>query len=204
MLLRKVAAIALISFGLSACDNGSTTDQSSTGETTNTPQEQQQQQAPPAQQQQQPGQMPQGQSQAEVPNISDEELKQFAAIAQELQVINQASQQEMMAAIEAEGMKVDRYTQIQQAQQDPSKESDATAEEMKTFEAVNKKLQEVQMGAQEKMTKKLVDAGLSEEWYQQTAMAIQSNQELMMRFQQLQQGGAASAPNQGGAAGQAQ
>lgn len=200
MLLRKVAAIALISFGLSACDNGSTTDQSSEGETTSTPQEQQQQ-AQPAQQQQQPGQMPQGQSQTEVPNISDEELKQFAAIAQELQVINQASQQEMMAAIEAEGMKVDRYTQIQQAQQNPSQESDATAEEMKTFEAANKKLQEVQMGAQEKMTKKLEDAGLSEEWYQQTAMAIQSNQELMMRFQQLQQGGA---PNQGGAAGQAQ
>ncbi len=197
MLLRKVAAIALISFGLSACDNGNTADQSNEGDTTNTQQEQQQQQTPATQQQ---GQMPQGQ-QAEVPNLSDEELKQFAAIAQELQVINQASQQDMMAAIEAEGMKVDRYTQIQQAQQNPSQENNATPEEMKTFESASQKLQEVQMGAQEKMTKKLEDAGLSEEWYQQTAMAIQSNQELMMRFQQLQQGGA---PNQGGTPTQAQ
>ncbi|MEX2379403.1 MAG: hypothetical protein WD530_01565 [Vicingaceae bacterium] len=203
MLLRKVAAIALISFGLSACDNGNSADQSNEGESTNPSQEQQQQQQTPPSQQ--PGQMQQGQ-QAEAPNISDEELKQFVAIAQELQVINQASQQKMMSAIEAEGMKVDRFTQIQQAQQDPNQESDATAEEMKTFEAANKKLEEVQMSSQAEMTKKLEDAGLSQEWYQQTAMAIQSNQELMMRFQQLQQGGNPNqgAPAQGGDPTQAQ
>lgn len=199
MLLRKVAAITLISFGLVACDNGASADQSTEGEQTNATQEQESAQQRSASPQSQ-GQMPQGQA-TETPNISDEELKQFAAIAQELQVINQASQQEMMAAIEAEGMKVDRFTQIQQAQQNPSQESDATAEEMKTFDSASQKLQAVQMDAQEKMTQKLEEAGLSQEWYQQTAMAIQSNQELMMRFQQLQQGGA---PAQGGMQNQAQ
>jgi len=200
MLLKKVALIAFVSVGLAACNNGQPADENSNQSEETAPQEQMQNEAPANQQQQPPAGM-QGQPQSQAPNLSDEELKQFAEIAQEMQVVNQSFQQEMMTAIENEGMQVDRFTQIQQAQQNPNQKSDATPEEMQTFEAANQKLQEIQMTAQKEMTQKLEDAGLSQEWYQQTAMAIQSNQELMMRFQQLQQGGN---PNQGGAPAQGQ
>ena len=199
MLLKKVALIAFVSVGLAACNNGQPTDENNSQNEETAPQEQMQNEAP-GNQQQAPAGM-QGQPQSQAPNLSDEELKQFAEIAQEMQIVSQSFQQEMMTAIENEGMQVDRFTQIQQAQQNPNQESDATAEEMQTFDAANQKLQEIQMTAQKEMTQKLEDAGLSQEWYQQTAMAIQSNQELMMRFQQLQQGGN---PNQGGAPAQGQ
>jgi hypothetical protein len=190
MLFKKVAAIAIISFGVISCDQASTKEGENSETTETAPQEQMQEQSAPdnqgqTQQRQMPSDMQQGQTKAA--DITDDRLQKFANISQEIQVMNQSSQQEMMTAIESEGLKVDRFTVIQQSQQDNGQEVEVTPEEMKKFEAANQALKQVQMETQEKMIQKLEEEGVSQSWYQETAMAIQSDQELMQRFQALQQ-----------------
>lgn len=130
-----------------------------------------------------PGQAPNQQPDIEV---SDNELEQFVEVIEELQMINQEGQQKMIAAVEKGGMEIERYSEIQMAQQDPSKPANASAEEMNKFNAANQELEKIQLQSQTEMQKKIADAGLSETRYQEINMALQSDPELQQKFRALQ------------------
>ena len=66
--------------------------------------------------------------------ISTAELTKFADAFQEVQVENQAAQQEMMGIIKTEGLDVQRFTEIQKAQMNPETEVEATDEELKKID----------------------------------------------------------------------
>lgn len=120
-------------------------------------------------------------------DVSDEQLMKFVKINQEMQVINQSAQQEMMKAVQDQGMKVERYTQIQQSIQDPNSETDASQEEMKQFEAVNVEIEKLQTSVQQQMQGIMEDNEVTEAEMQELATQIQSDQNLMQRFQSMQQ-----------------
>lgn len=118
-------------------------------------------------------------------DISDDELKSFAEAAQEVQMINQSIQQEMVASVESGGLTVERFTEMQQASMS-GQEMEATADEMKKFEATMKGLEEIQMNAQKAMQDKLANHGITEKRYQEIAMSVQADPELQERFFALQ------------------
>lgn len=126
-------------------------------------------------------------AQSQGSEVSDKELKQFVSTSQHIQVINQQVQQEMVAAVEKEGLQAQRYSEIQQVQQDPNQETNATDEELKQYESATQKLQKIQIQAQQQIKKKLKDNGLSERRYQEINMALQSNPELQEKFRSIQQ-----------------
>src|SRR5690606_7755555 len=83
-----------------------------------------------------PAQMQQQQQKQATPDISDEELQKFVDAFQEIQVENQKIQQKMIAEIQEEGMEVQRFSEIQQAQQNPNQEVEMTAEEEEAIESL--------------------------------------------------------------------
>jgi len=116
--------------------------------------------------------------------ITDKEVQQFASAFQQIQMLNQQAQQQMIKAIQNEEMEVARFTAIQQAQQNPDQESDATDQEMIKYQKAMEQVMVVQQNAQQNMEAQITKAGLSPQRYQQIAMQIQGSEELQQRIQQ--------------------
>ncbi|MFW6227254.1 MAG: DUF4168 domain-containing protein [Bacteroidota bacterium] len=116
--------------------------------------------------------------------VTDQEIKQFAAAFQKVQEVDQQTQQKMIKAIQDEGIDVQRFNEIQQAQQDPNQEVDATSEEMNKYESVSKELEQIQGQAQQKMQEIITEEGLTIQRYQEVAAAIQASQELQQKLQE--------------------
>src|SRR6056297_2149237 len=93
--------------------------------------------------------------------VSAEELKQFASALQEVQTINQQVQQKMVNAVKEEGLEVQRYKEILQAQQDPNQEANATNEELKQFETAIQEVGELQAKAEQEMEEKIIAEDLT-------------------------------------------
>ncbi|MFO7939767.1 MAG: DUF4168 domain-containing protein [Bacteroidales bacterium] len=117
-------------------------------------------------------------------DASKAEIKQFAQAFMDVQTINNQSQQEMIQAIQKEGMEVPRFNEIQQASQDPNMEADASEEEMNTFEKISSALASIQEKVQIQMEEKIVESGLTIKRYQKIAMSLQNDQDLQERVQQ--------------------
>lgn len=128
-----------------------------------------------------PQQMPQQQQDIDV---SDGEINQFASVFVELQSMNQGVQQEMMSAVEEEGIEVQRFNQIMQAQQDPNKEVEANEEELQNFAKASQAVEQIQAKVQKQMEKVITENDLTVQRYQQIMMAVRTDTELQQRLQQ--------------------
>ncbi len=120
--------------------------------------------------------------------VTDKELKQFASAYQQVQNVDQQAQQDMVKAVEEEGLEVPRFTEIQQAQQNPNQGSDVTNEEIKKYESASKEIEKIQDQAQKEMQEKIIDEELTVPRYQEIAAAIQASPELQQKLQEYLQG----------------
>ena len=125
------------------------------------------------------------QEQGQQVDVSDEELGKFANAYKQMQVMGQQAQQKMATTVEDEGMDIQRFNEIHQATMDPSKESDATEEEMAMHEKIVTKLDTMQKDFQDKLTKVVENQDLSMDRYQQIATALQNDTELQQRLQKM-------------------
>lgn len=118
-------------------------------------------------------------------NISDTELGQFADAYIKVQIQNQVAQQEMMTIIEDEGLKVERFSEIQQAKMDPNKKVDATADEIKKHANAITKMEEIQPALEKKAVGEIESTGISIDRYKSLATAIQGERGLQERLQTI-------------------
>ncbi len=116
--------------------------------------------------------------------VTDEEVKLFAAVYKEMQVINQGAQQTMIAAIEDEGMDIQRFNEIFQARQMPGQQVELAEDELEKFENATKEIEKIQEKIQLQMEEKIVELGLTPERYQEIGMQIQSSPELQSKIQE--------------------
>ncbi len=121
---------------------------------------------------------------ADPASISDTELEQFAGVFTKLQTMNQQIQQKMATAVEEEGIEVQRFNEIMNAQQDPNQEVDATEEELEKFAAAGQAIQEIQQSSQQDMQKVITDSELSLERYQSIMATLQNDAGLQERLQE--------------------
>jgi len=120
-----------------------------------------------------------------VPEVSDEDLTLFASAFTEVQNINNAIQQKMVSVVEGEGIEVERFNEIQQAQQDPNLKVEVTEEEKAQFVKATQKVQELQVQAQQKMRTKIEEEGLTIDDYQKIITAVQNSPELQQKLQKI-------------------
>jgi hypothetical protein len=132
-------------------------------------------------------QVPQQLPQQQKNEVSDGEIEQFALAFVEIQNIEQKLQPEMVQAVEEEGIEVQRFNEIMNAQQDPNQEVDASEDELKKFAAANREIEDIQNRAQREMLGKIDEAGLTVERYQEIMNALQNDPELQQKLQQIVQ-----------------
>lgn len=118
-------------------------------------------------------------------DVSDKELGQFADAYVKVQMQNQEAQQQMMTVIEEEGLKVERFSEIQEAEMDPNKTSDASAEEKKMHASAMAKIEEMQPALEKKAVEGIESTGITIERYQSLAAVIQNEKSLQQRLQTI-------------------
>ncbi len=147
------------------------------------PQEEQKQMPERSKQNPDPFQQP-----SQATEVSDKELEQFADAAQQVQIINQEFQQRMINKLEENELDVQRFNEIQQAQQNPGQEINATSkEEMKNYNASTRELEKIQGQAQQKIQEKITESGLTVSRYEEIAMILQNNLELQEKLKMIQE-----------------
>lgn len=129
-------------------------------------------------------QVPQQMPQQQDIDVSDGEIDQFASVFVELQSMNQEIQQEMMGAVEDEGIEVQRFNQIMQAQQDPNQEVEANEEELQNFAKASQAVEQIQVKVQKDMEEVITKNNLTVQRYQQIMMAVRNDADLQQRLQQ--------------------
>ncbi|MBZ9779149.1 DUF4168 domain-containing protein [Psychroflexus sp. CAK8W] len=117
--------------------------------------------------------------------VTDAQLQKFADAYQEVQMSNQAIQQEMVVAIEKEGLTPERFNELYEAKMDPEKEIEATEEEIEKQDAVMVVIQEIQKDSQAKMEEKVKEKGLTMEQFQKIGAQIQESPELQQKMQAM-------------------
>lgn len=114
--------------------------------------------------------------------VSDSELASFAEVFQEIQAISKQSQDKMVKAIEDEGLDLQRYNAIGEAQRSGDQEVEVTEEEIEKLNAINSKLVKINSETSETIDKKLSANNLTFERYQEILQSIQKDEELKIKL----------------------
>ncbi|HEU5148047.1 MAG TPA: DUF4168 domain-containing protein, partial [Chryseosolibacter sp.] len=85
-------------------------------------------------------------------DFSDDELKSFVKANEKVMAIQMEAEQNMVKAIEEEGLTVDRFHQILEEQRDPQRGTETSAEELKSFNNAAKVILEENAKVEEHMT----------------------------------------------------
>ncbi|MDZ7847712.1 MAG: DUF4168 domain-containing protein [Owenweeksia sp.] len=127
----------------------------------------------------------QAQGQADV-DFSEEQLKKFVSVAGEVSKLQQGFQQQMMAAIQEEGLTPQEFQTMAQNQQS-GEESTMSAEKQENFSNAMSKVMSMQQEMNKKMESIITEKGMTMQEYQQMAMQIQQSPELSKKVQEMMQ-----------------
>lgn len=135
-------------------------------------------------------------------DFKTEELEKFVDISTKVQTVQMGAQDTMVSAIKEEGMTVEQFNKLAQAQQSPGAASTATKEDQDKFQKASAKIMKIQEGIMGKVEQTIQKAGMDVQTYQQIVYAYQNsekvksalNQIVQQAQQKLQQGQAAPAP----------
>jgi PBP1b-binding outer membrane lipoprotein LpoB len=119
--------------------------------------------------------------------VSDEELQKFVAMSQEMQAMSMDVQQDMIEAVESQGLDLQRFADMDKMDRNPKKELEGTPKEIEQYRAASQRVNEIQTEAQQMMREKLNEEGFTEQRLQQINMALQKDPNLQQRFRELQQ-----------------
>ncbi len=120
--------------------------------------------------------------------ISDEELETFVDVAVEIMPLQQEAQRKMVEEIEDNGLSVERFNSILEAQT-RGMEPEATEEEMESFDNTMNKIEDIQVEYQEKIAEEIEKAGMSPERFDEILARYQQDPELQMRVHEKMETG---------------
>lgn len=127
--------------------------------------------------------------QAQPDSITDKDLKKFAAVTSEVQKIQQRSQKKVQSILDDTDMDMQRFQQIMMSKRNPkmSDSMQVTDEEKKIIKEIRPKLMKMQQSSRKEMMGAMQDNDLSPQRFQAIMRAVQSNPEVMKRFQKIVQ-----------------
>ncbi|MDT0642918.1 DUF4168 domain-containing protein [Zunongwangia sp. F363] len=121
-------------------------------------------------------------------DVDDSELANFAEAYQEIRMINQQAQQKMMAVVKDEGLEIQQFNKMYQASMNPNTEMEATAEQKEKYESAVETIEGMQGQFQDQMENAISEKGFTMERYEKLAMALQTDQEMQQRLQEMLSG----------------
>lgn len=129
---------------------------------------------------------PQQQEQQQI-EVSDAELEKFAQAYQRIRLAEQQAQQEMIAIVENHDLEIQTFNEIHQAKMQNQPVTASEEDQKKHSEAVAE-IEGMQPEIQANMEEIITNQDLTVERYRQIANALQANQELQQRLQQIMTG----------------
>lgn len=141
-------------------------------------------------------------------DVSDEELKKFAGIMQELQQLRQKQMPKMRQAIKDAGLTMKKYRSLQRkmgkgqgmGQTKSSKDEEEVSDEDKEkYQEAKEKVQKVQQGMKQKMSETIQENGMKQQRFREISNAVRSDKELEKRLRKMQQDQRGGQPQQPGA-----
>ncbi|WP_373520650.1 DUF4168 domain-containing protein [Aquiflexum sp.] len=119
-------------------------------------------------------------------DFTDKELKEFVKINVELIPIQEKGQEDMLKAIEKEGLKVERFQELAQAQQAGKlTEVSGDPEEIAKFSQAGQKVLDTQQEVQLKVQEQIVKSELSEEKFQEIYMAYSQSEKVKSKIDKM-------------------
>ncbi len=119
-------------------------------------------------------------------DISDAELKKFSKALENVKAANKKSQQKMRDIIQEEGLTIKKYQAIYKAKQDPSKESQASSQEMKKYKAAEKRIKKIRKTNKKEVEEGIKQANLTPKRYKEIYSAVRQNKALQEKVMQMQ------------------
>src|SRR5690554_1208127 len=121
-------------------------------------------------------------------NFTDEEYEKFVKINMEAVPIQQQAEGEMIEIITENGLDVERFQELAQAQQAGSiTNASEDPEEINKFNMAGQEVLEVQKKVQEEIKQKIVDNEMDVQKFQQIAMAYNQSETVREKIDQLLQ-----------------
>lgn len=131
-------------------------------------------------------QMPMQQQQEVSTDYSEDEIETFVEANLDVTKVQQEAQKKSMAIIEKNDLDLDRFNEIVAIQQGQSEE-EASAEEMKAFNAAAQEIMTNNKKTQSKMVAALENHDISQEKYQKIMMAYQQDEEFRQKVDSVVQ-----------------
>lgn len=128
--------------------------------------------------------VPQEQQQARV-DFSENELKSFVKANERIMEIQQESQQKMLKVIEEEGLTLERFNEILESQQDPQKQTNASEQEMQSFNNAAEFIIVEGQKVEQQLITTIEEEGLDVGTYQEILLAYQQNAGIQERVNKM-------------------
>ncbi|TVQ19347.1 MAG: DUF4168 domain-containing protein [Leptolyngbya sp. DLM2.Bin15] len=118
------------------------------------------------------------------PEVSDSQIDSFVSAYQSIQQVQSQAQQEMIAALEAEGLTVEEFQMIAQAQQSPEPSSSVSPEQAEQLAAAAEQISAIEASAQEDIQLAIQAEGLTPEEFNQILALVQQDPALQEKINQ--------------------
>lgn len=117
--------------------------------------------------------------------VSDQEIDNLVSAINEMEPIQTEIQEKIQTAVEEEGLSFERFQQIMMGMQNPqmANQMNITDEEQETIQTIQPQLMQIQGEAQQKISAKIEENGLTMQRYRQIVMGAQQDSTLMARVQ---------------------
>lgn len=121
--------------------------------------------------------------------ISQEKLEQFVEASQEINKIQQGMQNEMVQAIESEGLNIEKFNTMASQQRDPNAipAADISDEDKIAFQSAMQKVQTMQVTMQQEMEKAIQSQNMEMNEYKEIMQAYQQSPELQQQVNEMMQ-----------------
>ncbi len=93
----------------------------------------------------------------------------------------------MVDAVKNNGLEVQEFNKIAQAQQDPNADAEVSDEEVQKFESAAQEVQTLQQDMQQQVETAVKQAGLDMNRYNELSLAVNQDPELRQKVEQMKQ-----------------
>ncbi|WP_158858414.1 DUF4168 domain-containing protein [Lunatibacter salilacus] len=122
-------------------------------------------------------------------NFTDADYEQFVAINMDLIPLQQDADEKMMTAISDNGLEIERFQQLFQAQQQGNiTDASDDPQEIAKFNEAGQQIMKVQEEANQEIQKKITDSGMEVQKFQEMSMAYQQSPKVKQKIDEMIQG----------------
>ena len=118
-------------------------------------------------------------------DFSENELKTFVRVNQKISAIQTEAEQNMIKAIEGEGLTIDRFNEILEQQRDPERGNETPDEELRSFNNAAQMILEENAKIEKQMATAIEAEGMDLKTFKQILIAYQQNPEIKNRINNL-------------------